>query len=129
MSRLLPRPVLQSRRDVRGQEQPQRPRVHPDAVPENGVRPDGEGRGQALGGRPHLLAVFQDSELPRGPGPRPPMHLRRHSQGSPRLLSAQTAQKNVLPKVGHSYSRVREQKADQVYLPVNGSGNFDFVKE
>ena len=50
------------------------------------------------------------------------MHLRRNPQGSSRLFSAKTAQKDVLSKARHSNSWAGKQKTDKVYLPINRPG-------
>ena len=50
------------------------------------------------------------------------MHLRRNPQGSSRLFSAKTAQKDVLSKARHSNSWAGKQETDKVYLPINRPG-------
>ena len=55
------------------------------------------------------------------------MHLRRNPQGSSRLFSAKTAQKNVLSKARHSNSWAGKQETDKVYLPINRPGKTPIV--
>ena len=57
------------------------------------------------------------------------MHLRRNPQGSSRLFSAKTAQKDVLSKARHSNTWAGKQETDKVYLPINRPGKtpIDFL--
>ena len=55
--------VLPHRRQLCGQKQPQRCRIHPDAVAKGQVRADGGGSGQTSGSGKNPPAVFQKLKL------------------------------------------------------------------